>query len=146
MGGNPNPSGQDVKHGDSMTTRKEREEFISLIYEHTSQIGEYQSGARSRFAQALMHYGASLKRIAENQCNGYHKGGGPWARGTWDGVAEDADLRKKNRICAKVAELCAQFACKPVFGGDPRGATLKIQVPDGYSNDFGGEGICVPTS
>lgn len=33
----------------------------------------------------------------------------------------------------------------PLFQNDPRGAVLKIRVPSGYTNDFGGEGICVPS-
>jgi hypothetical protein len=31
----------------------------------------------------------------------------------------------------------------PVFSGDPRGATVKLRMPDGRSDDWGGEGICV---
>lgn len=34
---------------------------------------------------------------------------------------------------------------RPVFSGDPRGAVLKIRVPSGWSDDFGGEGIIVPS-
>jgi len=35
--------------------------------------------------------------------------------------------------------------CVPVFLGDPRGAVLKIRVPDGHTTDMGREGICVPS-
>ena len=31
-----------------------------------------------------------------------------------------------------------------VFGGDPRGCTVKLTFADGATNDFGGEGWCVP--
>lgn len=34
---------------------------------------------------------------------------------------------------------------RPLFQNDPRGAVLKIRVPSGWSDDFGGEGICVPS-
>ena len=35
------------------------------------------------------------------------------------------------------------YGCK--VGGDPRGCVVKLTVPSGYVNDFGREGICVPT-
>lgn len=31
-----------------------------------------------------------------------------------------------------------------IFGGDPRGCTVKLVFHDGYTNDFGGQGYCVP--
>jgi DNA N-6-adenine-methyltransferase (Dam) len=64
----------------------------------------------------------------------------------WDEKAAKRDEAKEERIQAKVTELCKAFGCVPVFQGDPRGNVLKIQVPDGYTNDWGREGICVPTS
>lgn len=33
----------------------------------------------------------------------------------------------------------------PIFGGDPRGACVKLKVPSGKTDDIGREGICVPT-
>lgn len=39
-----------------------------------------------------------------------------------------------------------QKGCVPVFSGDPRGATVKLQVPSGATGDWGQVGICVPTS
>jgi len=32
-----------------------------------------------------------------------------------------------------------------IFQGDPRGVTVKVKLPSGATNDFGKEGICVPT-
>ena len=126
-------------------TRKAREEFVSLIAQHSGET--WKDGQRIQdisvfqFAQKLMRYGATLGRIAENQCNGYQT-----FDYKWDEKAAKRDEAKEERIQKHVAELCAAFGCKPVFQGDPRGNTLKIQVPDGYTNDFGHEGICVPTS
>jgi len=39
---------------------------------------------------------------------------------------------------------CASFGALAILGGDPRGCVVKIKVPDGFTNDFGNEGICVP--
>jgi hypothetical protein len=88
-----------------------------------------------------MRYGATLGRIAENQCNGYQT----WDH-KWDEKAAKADEAKEERIRTKVIKLCESIGVSAVFQGDPRGNTLKISVPDGYTNDWGREGICVPTS
>lgn len=44
----------------------------------------------------------------------------------------------------KIAVLCKEIGCEPVFSGDPRGVTVKLKVPSGRTNDFGGDGVCVP--
>lgn len=133
-------------------TQKSREEFISLMYEHlTLDAKKIPETVYRRahlglspylwFAKHIMRYGATLGRLAEEQCNGYQ---------TYDGREDEkrarASERKEQRIRIKVEDLCAQFGCKPVFQGDPRGNVLKIAVPDGYTNDWGREGISVPTS
>jgi hypothetical protein len=46
---------------------------------------------------------------------------------------------------ARIRKLCEQLpGCVPVFSGDPRGVTVKLKVPSGRTNDWGGTGICVP--
>ena len=126
-------------------SQRQRIEFENLIAQHsgpTWKKGErIQSMSVFQFAQKLMRYGATLGRIAENQCNGYQT----WDY-KWDEKASKRDELKAERIEKKVTDLCAQFGCVPIFQGDPRGNVLKIQVPDGYTNDWGREGICVPTS
>ena len=135
-----NSTGQVVKHGDNMqrASSKDREQFVSLIAQHA---GEHNGLNVFQFAQTLMRYGATLGRIAENQCNGYQT-----PSYEWDEKAEKRDEKKEERIQKRVTDLCAAFQCKPIFQGDPRGNVLKIAVPDGYTNDWGREGICVPTS
>ena len=121
-------------------TQRARVEFENLILQHTTKPLTVKM-SRYDFATKLMRYGATLGRIAENQCNGYQT----WDY-KWDEKAAKRDELKEALIQVKVTKLCALFNCKPVFQGDPRGNTLKIQVPDGYTNDWGREGICVPTS
>jgi hypothetical protein len=126
-------------------TRQAREEFVSLITQHSS--GTWKKGQRLQaisvfqFAEKLMRYGATLGRIAENQCNGYQT-----YDFKWDERAAARDAAKEERIQKKVTELCALFGCVPIFQGDPRGNTLKIACGDGFTNDWGKEGISVPTS
>jgi hypothetical protein len=111
-------------------TVRQRVEFENLILAHVPKASQ----SRFDFAARLMRYGSTLGRLAEEQCNGYQD----W-KGNWD---EKATARAE----ARVEKLCAEFGCKADFQGDPRGNTLKIIVPDGFTNDWGRTGICVPTS
>jgi hypothetical protein len=126
-------------------SQKVRHEFIQTLLTHLPETidGKQWSWFHDGqpFAQKLMRYGATLGRLAEEQCNGYQT-----YDGRWDEKTTERSERKEARIRAKVTELCERFGCKPVFQGDPRGNVLKIQVPDGFTNDWGREGICVPTS
>lgn len=92
--------------------------------------------ATVRQIEALIRYAGTLQRLAEKACNE---------------VFTDADDRKQFSIEEKVKKLCAEMrdhsypAPVPVFSGDPRGCVLKIRVPDGFTDDGNGEGICVPS-
>lgn len=143
-----------------MTTTKDRLEFVHAMARHTR--------ATVRQCEALMRYAATLQRLAEAACNGYHS------------IEEQSrDRDKQSRIQARVTELCRDITtmplgkdesllcsahgamhcslctkyglvtepkrCEALFQNDPRGAVLKIRVPDGYTNDMGREGICVPS-
>jgi len=109
-------------------THKEREEFVALIQQHAG--GD--PNKRLWFATRLMRYGATLGAIAERQCNGHQT----W-NGDWDEKAAKRDEAKEERIETAVSKLCKEFDCVPDFQGDPRGATLKIKVPSGKTNDWG---------
>lgn len=142
-------------------TEKARYEFIRLMEQHSPlekvPLAKF-SMTREMFAKKLMRYGATLGRIAETQCNSPEYPAYAWKYPEADRIAlfNKIDQRyqrylnrleqKEQRIQARVEDLCNRFGCRPVFQGDPRGNTLKIQVPDGYTNDWGREGICVPTS
>lgn len=126
-------------------SHSDREKFVALIQQHAG--GD--PTQRYSFAQRLMRYGATYGRLAEDACNGPEYG----ANEEYDKIIQtrwhelqDALPAKQDKIEAAVSELCATFECKAIFSGDPRGNTLKIEVKSGYSNSFGGEGICVPTS
>lgn len=47
--------------------------------------------------------------------------------------------------CRNDRERFHDWQFTPVFSGDPRGACVKIRVPSGKSDSWGGDGICVPT-
>jgi len=140
-------------------TQKARYEFIALLKKHATVTPANFTADSPKLvpeetvewvALRLLHYGATYGRIQEFDC------GSPDAKYGQDEYnrrmqerweREQERLHKKEaRIVERVEKLCETIGCKPIFQGDPRGNTLKIQVPDGYTNDWGNEGLCVPTS
>lgn len=45
---------------------------------------------------------------------------------------------------ARIERWCERWGLRPIFSGDPRGCTVKLALPSGDSNSWGGEGWCVP--
>jgi hypothetical protein len=124
-------------------SRKERHEFIAILYEHSPY--KWQASDPPMFiqkqAELLMRYGVTLHRLAEELCNGYQD----W-QGNWDEKRTQAAEKKQARIELRAQEAAERIGGKVITGGDPRGCVLKVIFPDGYTNDWGREGICVPTS
>jgi len=129
-----------------MTNTKAKLEFVWAMARNTR--------ATVRQCEALMRYAATLQRLAEDDCNIATDDEGLAAReskrrqmrGRIRAVCDDigkqhTDLCYRRNECACPAE----HVPIPVFSGDPRGAVLKIRVPSGYTNDWGKEGICVPS-
>lgn len=86
----------------------------------------------SWLADEFMKLGRAYARLQERYCN---VGDLPPALG-----------RREKKIESGLAALAATLAATVVFSGDPRGATVKLRLPSGRSNSFGGDGWCVPGS
>lgn len=57
----------------------------------------------------------------------------------------DEEIAEHDHDCQLIEQICERIGCKVArIGGDPRGCVLKLELPDGYVNDFGKEGYCVP--
>ena len=69
------------------------------------------------------------KRLQEIACN--------------RGLTERED-KQDDRIEQRIRDHCEPVNIVPILQGDPRGATVKLQVPSGKTDDWGQEGICVP--
>ena len=124
-------------------SRKERHEFIALMYEHSPYELKAEDGPMfiQRQAEKLMRYSATLHRLAEELCNGYQD-----HNGNWDEKRTRYAEAKQERIERKAFDVAVSVGGYVVTGGDPRGCVLKIVFPDGYTNDWGREGICVPSN
>lgn len=56
--------------------------------------------------------------------------------------------REEARAQKNVIAACSELGLVPDFGGDPRGYTVKVKLPSGRYNTWGGkeDGWGVPTS
>ena len=101
-------------------------------------------------ARLLCRHGKTYARVQEAICNGVE-----WSQydtnesynrrqARHEAWTEKREAQLEKRIRAIVAGLGAGFGV--VMGGDPRGCTVKVTVPSGRTNDWGKEGICVPTA
>lgn len=112
---------------------KDKLEFTHALARHTQ--------ATVRQCEALMRYAGTLQRLAEDDCNV-----------ATDEMGLAKRESKRQHIQAMVIAQCicltnkGEGECMPLFSGDPRGAVLKIRVPDGFVNDApANEGIVVPS-
>jgi hypothetical protein len=101
----------------------EKLEFVFAMAKH--------SNVNLHDCKRVMRYAATVQRLAETACNR---------------ELTVREIRKDERIQMDIIAILAPQECEAKFNGDPRGCVVKIQVPDGYTNDWGKEGICVPTS
>jgi hypothetical protein len=129
-------------------TRKdiiEREEFIRILE---------RENVPQEVGRKVLRYSTTLTRLAVAQCNGdwpADNGERPtkacarcealWAPSVLLKGGLCPDCRAEDNVKA----LLAPFNIVPEFQGDPRGCVLKLRVPSGYNNSFGGDGlVCVP--
>ena len=105
-------------------------------------VEDYPDNQRADILRAcslIARHARTHKHLAEAQCNGFQD----W-RGNWDQAQADAAEKRSDAIEARILTLVQTWIdpyASAIFGGDPRGATVKIVLPSGRTNDFGREGI-----
>ena len=104
-----------------MVTAKYKLEFVYTMAKH--------SNITLNDCYRIMRCAATVQRLAETACNR---------------ELTEREIRKDEHLQMDIIAIVAAYDCQVKFSGDPRGCVVKIQVPDGYTNDFGNEGICVP--
>jgi hypothetical protein len=85
-------------------------------------------------ARRLIRLATRHSRMMVDHCNGY-------------GEVYDADGEPSPKLAKLVSHIefaAKRCGCGVVLGGDPRGCTCKLILPNKDTNDFGKEGWCVP--
>lgn len=120
-----------------MSYQKDRDEFIGAMVEEMESIGrtlppENRKGDGVTLARQILRDASTMQRLAEEACNRELSG----------------RERNNEEVCGqRIADLCRPYGIKANFNGDPRGAVVKLILPSGRWNSFGGQedGYCVPT-
>lgn len=114
-----------------MSAPKDREHFAAhLAREVSPKLMNVEQ--TTELAQRLMRWASSYKRLRVADCN---------RELLASELARIGQLEK--RIKAEIRALGPGWGVQ--LGGDARGCTVKLKVPSGYGNDWGGEGwLCVP--
>jgi hypothetical protein len=116
-----------------MTTRtEERQEFFTKMRDEAPDLDWYEF---RDIIKGLQRNARTHHRLAEDLCNL-----------EMTSKQEDARVRREASCERRIIELCKRLGpgFEPIFQGDPRGATVKLKVPSGKTDDWGATGICVP--
>lgn len=137
-----------------MSYTKDREDFLLAMQ------GE---GVPADVARAVLRDAATVQRCAELACSSESAYNDrvrcPAVRpgraclcddeGTFDAeTGEHGDVPRYAVRSAQregsIVRALKPYSIVPVFGGDPRGACVKLKVPSGRTDDWGQTGLCVP--
>ena len=75
-----------------------------------------------------------LRAIYLRQTNGYCNDAGQY-----DKEKEARDQKREKKLTAVVEDIISKYGFGIRFNGDPRGGAIRITLPDGRSNNMGGE-------
>lgn len=107
---------------------------ITPVTQLVIDIGRGGGWCNDFYAGELIRLATFHHRLMEEDCNtgGLHDcDGNPSPR-----------LENTRKAITRFAQDCK---CGVAFSGDPRGCTVKLTLPNGKTNDWAGEGWCVPT-
>lgn len=121
--------------------RKDREEFIAQL---THALPDVAPHLVEHYARMLMRNAATHGRLAVESCNGHPIHSSPHANTDAARVSRlqqawEARIKRQEKACElRITAICQDLGLTPDFGGDPRGYTVKVQLPTGASNTWGG--------
>lgn len=87
--------------------------------------------------RSILRWAAIYSRLCEAACNGELTPGQKCQQ-------ETSEVRIQNLCICELSVSGSEI--RAVFQRDPRGATVKLRMPSGKTDDLGEVGICVPTS
>ena len=85
-----------------------------------------------------------LDRINLNEANGWpletveRRGGKVYRYNVPDQAWETRDKKREKKVQDRVREIIARYGFGVEFNGDPRGAAIRILLPNGASNNWDG--------
>ena len=118
-----------------MSYQKDRDEFVGVI---VTEIGRSGAGVDNftpdaiALVRLILRNAAMIQRLATKFCG----------RDLTPG-----EVKAQEHAKARIVAACKPWGIKPDFQGDPHGACVKLLLPSGRWNSFGGQedGYCVPT-
>ncbi len=137
-----------------MATAKERDDFIAVLVRALPDLAPHQV---TNAARLLLRHAKTHGRIAEMECNGHPiQSQSPpqsYAPEAWNALVNKRQAAfdawcemRTQQLERRITEICQSIGVRPNFGGDPRGYTVKLHLPTGVYNTWGGaeEGYGVP--
>lgn len=142
-----------------MSTAKAREQFIAVL---AREYPKRPLPVITKFGHTLMRLARVHGQLAVEECNGpeHLNGPNPFDRGGPTGQRERFEAERRRLMTEwetnltqrqasndrRIKELCADFKVPVKLGGDPRGYTVKLRLPSGAYNTWGGadDGYGVP--
>ena len=128
-----------------MNYQKDREQFLATIANE---------GVSLDAARLVLRHANTIQRLATAECNGDYPCDNGERKVQPCSRCESGYVRSvlsKDGICPqcraqdRITAILKPFNVQPVFQGDPRGCCVKLAVPSGKTDDWGREGLCVPT-
>ncbi len=128
-----------------MSKAKERDEFIATL---TRALPNTPAHIVTQYARLLLRHAKSHGNIAEAECNGHPAMSSPYIDSKTASKLQaqhEAWCEKRERqLERRMTQIAGELGVGIVFGGDPRGYTVKLQLPNGESNTWGRDGFGVP--
>jgi len=110
-----------------MTTQREYIDFTAYM---SKEFGNKRTPKQlTDLCDDLIKYGRSINNLNVQACN--------------YGLSEKQEKRRA-KIEKHINQIASVICTTIKINTDPRGSALKIKMPSGYNNDWGGEGYCVP--
>jgi hypothetical protein len=127
---------------------KSREEFLSVLQ---AEFPPERASEVLKAGRLLLRHACTHNRLMEEFCNGSPAQSFPHISAKEVGKLQqewdDRIERQKESVRKRVVEICGELGIRPNFSGDPRGYTVKLHLPSGRYNTWGGqeEGWGVPS-
>ena len=125
---------------------KERDEFIAALTRALPNVDTFKI---IDAAKRMMRHARTYSRVQEMVCNGHPAQSSNLPIETINKLQAKHDAyceAQEKRMERLITKAATDIGLTVDFQGDPRGYTVKVQLPDGRSNSFGGDGWGVPNS